>query len=309
MARRSQKGDVAELARQLTEGLDTVVGASGRSSLREQVGRLIDANHLLRDMGSSLVEGDSGMDRILAYFRENVGVALAGDELMVVAGIGEWARRIRELRVQEGWPILSGVTAAEMAEVGDESVAELPDMKAGDYILLRDQRDALVAGRWALANDIRKRSAGVKAKVLDYLRANVGEEVTGEELRYVSGDKSEWARRVRELRTEEGWPIATKTTGRPDLGIGVYVLESDKQAERHDRRIPDPVRHAVLRRDKFVCRDCGWSQDLWTPSAPLHLELHHLTAHAKGGANDSDNLITLCNVCHDDRHRRGEGDS
>jgi hypothetical protein len=33
-----------------------------------------------------------------------------------------------------------------------------------------------------------------------------------EELKYLAKDKKEWARRVRELRTEQGWPIVTKKT-------------------------------------------------------------------------------------------------
>ena len=86
-----------------------------------------------------------------------------------------------------------------------------------------------------------------------YFKANVGKHVTGEELQYLASDKSEWARRVRELRTEEGWQILTKASGASELPIGVYVLATETQAEIHDRRIPDPVRIAVLERDHFAC--------------------------------------------------------
>ena len=127
--------------------------------------------------------------------------------------------------------------------------------------------------------------------------------VTNEELRYVAGDKTEWARRVRELRTEQGWPIATKTTGRPDLGVGVYVLQADRQSPEHDRSIPDDVRREVLRRDGYKCKKCGWSHDEWNPSDPRHLELHHIKHHVKGGENVEGNLQTLCTVCHDKVHR------
>ncbi len=57
------------------------------------------------------------------------------------------------------------------------------------------------------------------------------------------------------MRTEEGWPIVTKNTGRDDLPVGVYVLEEDRQAYVHDRKIPDPVRVAVLTRDHFRCTE------------------------------------------------------
>jgi hypothetical protein len=62
---------------------------------------------------------------------------------------------------------------------------------------------------------------------------------------YVANEKTEWARRVRELRTELGWPVVTKVTGRPDLSVGVYMLEQDRQSQVHDRKIPDPVRKDI----------------------------------------------------------------
>ena len=136
------------------------------------------------------------------------------------------------------------------------------------------------------------------------MSANVGHGVTNEELRYVANDKTEWARRVRELRTEFGWPVVTKTTGRPDLGIGVYVLQADRQSPEHDRQIPDDVRREVMRRDRHKCKKCGWSHGEWNPSDPRHLEIHHKQHHAQGGLNVEENLITLCTVCHDKVHRK-----
>ncbi len=128
--------------------------------------------------------------------------------------------------------------------------------------------------------------------------------LSGEELRYVANDKTEWARRVRELRTEFGWPITTKNTGRPDLAVGAYVLESLRQSPEHDRKIPDPVRAAVMRRDDYRCKKCTWSHKEWNPSDPRHLELHHIRQHAKGGQNTEENLITFCTICHDEVHRK-----
>ena len=101
-----------------------------------------------------------------------------------------------------------------------------------------------------------------------------------------------------------GWPIVTRNTGRPDLPIGVYVLEQDRQSPGHDRSIPDPIRRSVLVRDQYRCRECGWTHDLWNPSDPRHLELHHVRMHVKGGENTADNLVALCTVCHDEVHRK-----
>ena len=199
------------------------------------------------------------------------------------------------------------MTIKEMCEAeADEVPDELKQMKPDDYVLLRDTQDRDAAHRWHLANSIRKEGLSVRDKILKFMRSSVGQGVTNEELRYVARDKTEWARRVRELRTELGWPIVTKTTGRPDLDIGVYVLQADRQSPEHDRTIPDDVRRFVMRRDGCRCTKCGWSHSEWNPSDPRHLEIHHVRHHAKGGENEEGNLLTLCTVCHDEMHRQSK---
>jgi hypothetical protein len=279
--------------------------------LRPKVLALVPVFHGLRDLGKSLIPAEyasAARERILYYFRKYPGTIINGDELLVVSGIQEYARRLRELRVQFGWAIMSGVTTKEMREEEPEGVPdELNAMRPNEYVLLSAEEDRDAAHRWHVANTIRKQRGSVRDKILRFLKANVGRGVTNEELRYVAGDKTEWARRVRELRTEFGWPIATKTTGLPDLGVGVYLLQADRQSPEHDRSIPDDVRREVLRRDGYKCKACGWSHDEWNPSDPRHLELHHIKHHLRGGANVKENLKTLCNVCHDKVHRKEKG--
>lgn len=274
--------------------------------LRPKVLALVPIFHGLRDLGKSLISSEyasSARNRILYYFCQYPRIVINGDELLVISGIQEYARRIRELRVQFGWAIASGGTVREMSEDGDENVpTEFKSMMPDDYVLLNDSQDRDAAHRWNVANAIRKEKGSVHDKILKFLIANVGKEITNEELRYVAGDKTEWARRVRELRTEFGWPVATKSTGRPDLGVGVYLLQSDRQSPEHDRHIPDDVRREVLRRDGYKCKECGWTHKEWNPSDPRHLELHHVKYHAKGGANIKENLKSLCIVCHDKLH-------
>ena len=276
--------------------------------LRPKVLALVPIFQGLRELGKTLIPAEyasAAKDRILYYFRKYAGTVISGDELLVVSGIQEYARRLRELRVQCGWGIVSGVTVKEMYEEEPEEVPDiLRSMKPNEYVLLHAEEDREAAHRWHVANTIRKQRGSVRDKILQFLRANAGRGVTNEELRYVAGDKTEWARRVRELRTEFGWPIATKTAGRPDLNVGVYVLQADRQSPEHDRHIPDDVRRAVLRRDGYKCMTCGWSHDEWNPSDPRHLELHHIKHHVKGGENVEGNLKTLCAVCHDKVHRR-----
>jgi len=279
------------------------------NNLRHKVLALIPIFRGLRDLGKSLIPSQYALaarDRILFYFKKYVGVVIKGDEVLVISGIQEYARRIRELRVQFGWPIASGVTIKEMQDAeSDDIPTELQNMKPDEYVLLDSKEDRDAAHRWNVANTIRKGRISVREKILRFLRENVGLPVTGEELRYVARNKTEWARRVRELRTEFGWPVVTKTTGRPDLAIGVYVLQADRQSPEHDRYIDDNVRREVLRRDGYKCQGtgCGWSYAEWNPSDPRHLELHHIKEHVKGGENAKDNLKTLCTVCHDKMHR------
>lgn len=176
-------------------------------------------------------------------------------------------------------------------------------LRPDEYLLLESQPDITAARRWRLVNRIRREKGGTKNKLLKYFLENVGQIVTTEELAYVANKAKEYARRIRELRTEEGYPIATMFTGRPDLNMGEYVLESAQRiSEPHDRNIPFQVEKEVYRRAGNACQLCGWNRDRWTKKDPRILELHHLTAHAAGGANVPENLAVLCSKCHDDVH-------
>jgi 5-methylcytosine-specific restriction endonuclease McrA len=184
----------------------------------------------------------------------------------------------------------------------DINLSCLSHITRDDYVMLSTEQDREAALRWRIANDIRKGPGGSQTKILQFLLKNVGKPVSGEELRYVTKDKSEWARRTRELRTEQGWQICTHNNGRPDLSPGMYVLESDRQLPAHDRKVKDSVRRQILSRDNHTCQNCGWTHDKWNSSDPRHLEIHHIEHHVECGSNDADNLKTLCNICHDLEH-------
>lgn len=299
--------DADRLLKRLHETLASFEAEALEADLRERILALIPVLDTLRELGKATIPKGlqiSARERLLTYFLAYPRVVLHEKELAVVAGISEWARRVRELRVQFGWKIITGVTAKEMFqenEFQDHDIA-FEELSPNHYVLLDSHQDRQSAHRWNVANEIRRTVSGSRDRILAYLRANVGEAVTGEELRYVARS-SEWARRTRELRTEDGWPIQTKMSGNPNLPVGVYVLEQDRQLPSHDRHIPDRIRREVLRRDDYRCRNCGWTYALWNPSDPRFLELHHSVHHVDGGPNEAANLITLCNVCHDDTHR------
>lgn len=309
MSPKRKPTDSEVIRQELAKLLDGFGEKQSRGDIRERVLALVPVCRSLAKLGKSTLPKDAGRsarDRILYYLREYPRTAIGREELTIVAGIQEWARRVRELRVESGWSIITGATAKEMQEQGEFALpgVDVDGMRGDDYILLEDEPDSEAAQRWALAHGIRSKELAVRDKILEFLRAYIGSPVTGEELRYVARDKTEWARRVRELRSELGWPVVTRQTGRPDLPVGTYVLEADRQSPKEDRSISDKLRGEVLQRDKYACQECGWTHDLWNRSDPRHLELHHVKPHGAGGKTEEANLATLCTVCHDDVHRR-----
>jgi len=63
------------------------------------------------------------------------------------------------------------------------------------------------------------------------------------------------------------------------------------------KRAPRPKhRMRILKRDKYRCRLCGRSPDNHTD---IELHVHHIRPWSRGGLTENDNLITLCDTCHD----------
>ncbi|KAA3663370.1 MAG: HNH endonuclease [Chloroflexi bacterium] len=211
-----------------------------------------------------------------------------------------WKRRVRELQ-RGGWWIVSCAALSAMQSEGefDGDLFSNSKENTSRYVLLSNEVDRYAPYRWHVAKDIKKKSISINDKIIEYMWETVGCLVTCEELRYLANNRTDWARRVRELRTELGWPIVTKNSGKPDLPIGIYFLDQNRPSPFNDNNIPDPVRREVLRRDDYKCKRCGWTHSLWNRSDPRHLELHHIEAHVSGGENIEANLITLCTVCHD----------
>src|SRR5262249_44939482 len=160
---------------------------------------------------ASVIDDETGTDaarhRILKYFLAHLESPLAGEELMVVSGIGEWARRVRELR-SEGWHIMSGNTVREMMNAGEVTRAsELRGMQVDDYEMLCAEGDEDASRRWDFADYIRKTRQPLDRKVQAYFAAHIGQRITAEEIRYAAGGKRDWAESVNRLRSNEGWPI------------------------------------------------------------------------------------------------------
>ena len=218
--------------------------------------------------------------RILAYLVEHVGQDVPGRELAQVAGIHEWARRLRELRVEHGYRITR-------VRAGQNSVYRLEDAEP----------DTEAAERWRLMNRIRRDPEhGARERILAFLRANVGRVVTMDELRYVA-NVHEVGRRVRELRVEQGY-IITSHMDRSDLRPGDYVLEVLEPLPANER-LSAEQRTRILERDSYRCQRCGWGIGDPATHGKRFVEVHHRVPVNEGGGSDDANLETLCNVCHD----------
>jgi hypothetical protein len=299
MPRRPKRQQVGDVVRELIASLRSIEASGLDGDLRAVILRLVPVHHAARDLGVSAasrfgIEGASAFERIRVYLLRNEGKPVSGDELQVVSGISEYARRLRELRVEHGYLIVSGASKSVDAGV---------DLRADEYLLVSVHPDQDAARRWKIANRIRKMPGGASDRLLEFLRENVGLVVTTEELAYVAKDAKSFARRVRELRTEQGFMISTKFSGRPDLKVGQYVLETtDRRMQPHDRSVDAEVERAVYARDSSQCRACGWSRSDFSAQSPRYLELHHLMPHASGGANSVENLLVLCSKCHDEVH-------
>ncbi len=121
------------------------------------------------------------------------------------------------------------------------------------------------------------------------------------ELRPIAGDTSEWARRVRELRTEEGFLILTHND-RADLKPGEYLLETAKPQPAFARGISKETRAFVLDRNGFTCQMCGavaGEPHPYDPSRKTRLHIGHVIDKSLGGSDDATNLKAICSVCNE----------
>ncbi len=93
--------DTEQLLQKLREVLETFENEINDNDVRARVIALLPAFDTLRELGKSLITKGlsiSARDRLLKYFQTYPGTVLREKELALVAGISEWARRVRELR-------------------------------------------------------------------------------------------------------------------------------------------------------------------------------------------------------------------
>lgn len=141
---------------------------------------------------------------------------------------------------------------------------------------------------------------GSRAKLRDFFTENVGKILNSDTLREVAGT-SEWGRRVRELRNEEGMNIVTHND-RSELKPGEYLLLSLKPIPSFEREISKETRAFVLDRNGFTCQMCGAAAGEIHPydnGRKTRLHIGHIIDKSMGGTDDPSNLRAICSVCNE----------
>ena len=109
-----------------------------------------------------------------------------------------------------------------------------------------------------------------------------------------------WARRIRELRGEDGWPIQTQHDA-VDLKQGEYRLVGTPPAPGEytfKPRVTQSQRARILERNGYTCQACGVTVGEMDPAGrAVRLHVDHHEASSFGGPVSDGNLRTLCTAC------------
>ena len=143
--------------------------------------------------------------------------------------------------------------------------------------------------------------SGSKQLILEYFLSNVGKVLESRDIQKAGGGVVEWARRVRELRNEEGYQILSHTD-RADLKPNQYLLETTKRKPGFARNISKETRAWVLERNGYTCQMCGMAagdQDPFGSDRTIRLTMGHIVDKSKGGDDSPQNLRAICTNCNE----------
>ena len=144
-------------------------------------------------------------------------------------------------------------------------------------------------------------SPSAKQRIKEFLLENIGTVVNKRQLAEVAYPVAEWARRVRELRDEDHWPILTNND-LSTLKPGEYLLTGappEKPDVAFSRNISAKLRAEVLDRNGFTCQMCGLTPGDIDPDTDRKVRLHvgHIVDKSLGGKDELSNLRALCSTC------------
>lgn len=139
---------------------------------------------------------------------------------------------------------------------------------------------------------------GARDRIRAFLEDNVGRIVSTQEIGLIAGI-SDYQRRIRELRDEEGMAIRSHID-RHDLKPGQYILETLERQPAVGRDISPQLRMEILERNGFTCQLCGnaaGDMDPYNQGRRVRLHIDHVIPVSQGGMNERTNLRAVCSVC------------
>jgi len=140
---------------------------------------------------------------------------------------------------------------------------------------------------------------GSKQLILEFFISNIGKVLESKDIQKASGGAVEWARRVRELRNEDGYQILSHKD-RANLKPNQYLLETDKRVPAFARGISNETRAWVLERNGYTCQMCGVAAgdpDPLSANRTVRLTMGHIIDKSKGGDDTPQNLRAVCTNC------------
>lgn len=142
---------------------------------------------------------------------------------------------------------------------------------------------------------------GSKQLILEYFLSNIGKVLESKDIQKASGGAVEWARRVRELRNEDGYQILTHKD-RANLKPNQYLMETIDRVPAFARSISKETRAFVLERNGYTCQMCGVAAGDPDPlggNRTVRLTMGHIIDKSKGGDDSPNNLRAVCTNCNE----------
>jgi len=145
-----------------------------------------------------------------------------------------------------------------------------------------------------------------KQLILEYFLQTIGKVLESKDIQKASGGVVEWARRVRELRNEDGYQILSHRD-RADLKPNQYLLETIERVPAFARDISKETRSLVLERNGYTCQMCGVAAGDPDPlggNRTVRLTIGHIIDKSKGGDDSMQNLRAVCTTCNEGLQNR-----
>jgi hypothetical protein len=142
---------------------------------------------------------------------------------------------------------------------------------------------------------------GSKQLILEFFLHNIGKVLESKDIQKASGGAVEWARRVRELRNEDGYQILSHKD-RASLKPNQYLMETIERVPAFTRGISKETRAWVLERNGYTCQMCGVAAgdpDPFGGNRTVRLTIGHIIDKSKGGEDTPHNLRAVCTNCNE----------